>query len=167
MVRVISSACINDNTSTKVIKPPCCLQNMSRHNALLTFPKGSALVIRVIKRKKNELRDQTQANDTYTLFAVKHVAEVFVGFWVFADESEYPFICFVVCTKGYPVKLTVVQHVLENNKGHSIHYSLSFGNESHPSPWGSGCIRRQKHLPNNITHFCLGIEYFHSINGDL
>lgn len=54
------------------------------------------------------------AGDTYTLFTVKHIAEVFVGFRVFADKSEYPFICFVVCTEGYPVQLTVVLHVLEN-----------------------------------------------------
>lgn len=80
-------------------------------------------MVRYWGKKRLKSREQTQANDTYTLFAVKHIAEVFVGFRVFADESEYPFICFVVCTEGYPVELTVVQHVLENNKGHDIHYS--------------------------------------------
>lgn len=41
--------------------------------------------------------------DTYTLFTVKHVAQMLVGFRVFANKSEYPFICFVICTEGYPV----------------------------------------------------------------
>lgn len=41
--------------------------------------------------------------DTYTLFTVKHVAEMLVGFRVFANKSEYPFIRFVICTEGYPV----------------------------------------------------------------
>lgn len=54
-----------------------------------------------------------EAGDTYTLFTVKHVAEVFVGFGVFADKSEYPFIRLVICTEGYPVQLTVVLHILE------------------------------------------------------
>lgn len=40
---------------------------------------------------------------TYAFFTVKHVAEVFVGLRVLADESEYPFIGFVVGTEGYPV----------------------------------------------------------------
>lgn len=44
-----------------------------------------------------------KAESTYTLFTVKHIAEVFVGLGVFADKSEYPFISFVICTEGYSV----------------------------------------------------------------
>lgn len=44
---------------------------------------------------------------------------------------------------------------------------MSFGNKSHPSAVGIWLRLSSKYLPNNITHFCLGIEYLHSINGDL
>lgn len=44
-----------------------------------------------------------EAEGTYTLLTVEHVAEVFVGLGVFADESKNPFISFVIRTEGYPV----------------------------------------------------------------
>lgn len=50
-----------------------------------------------------QLAVRLSQKDTYTLFTVKHVAEMFVGFRVLANKSEYPFICFVICTEGYPV----------------------------------------------------------------
>lgn len=40
---------------------------------------------------------------TYTLFTVKHVAQVFVGLGVLANEGEDPFIGFVIRTEGYSV----------------------------------------------------------------
>lgn len=115
--------------------------------------------------------EQTQANDTYTLFAVKHVAEVFVGFRVFADESENPFIRFVVCTEGDPVELTVVQHVLgkkqQRPRRSLFTHFMSLANRIPALAAGTARRSASKHLPNNITHFCLGIQYLHSINGDL
>lgn len=143
MVRVISSACINDNKSAQVTKThrgatvSPSKRKRGEHSKLWTILNGFT-VMRHLKKDKLKLREQTQANDTYTLFAVKHIAEVFVGFWVFADESEYPFIGFVVGTEGYPVELTVVQHVLENNKGHDVNESSTLwalGSNPTPCRW--------------------------------
>lgn len=52
-------------------------------------------------------------NVAYTFFTVKHVAEMFIWLWVFADECKYPFVRFIVSTEGYPVQLTIVQYILQ------------------------------------------------------
>lgn len=54
--------------------------------------------------------------NTYTFLTVKHVAEVFVGLRVLADEGEYPLVRLVVRTEGYPVQLAVILHVLDRQK---------------------------------------------------
>lgn len=40
---------------------------------------------------------------------------MFVGLGVFADEGEDPLVGFVVGTERYPVELTVMLHILEDN----------------------------------------------------
>lgn len=102
----------------------------------MKYTNDSTLSAGYVAKVCGNQKKKKHANDTYTLLAVKHIAEVFVGFRVFADKSEYPFICFVVCTEGYPVQLTVVQHILRNNKKiqHSLFTAFMIvDNESRPS----------------------------------
>lgn len=51
---------------------------------------------------------------TNTFLAVEHKAQVLVGLRVFADESENPFVGFIVSAERYPVQLAVMLHILQH-----------------------------------------------------
>lgn len=56
---------------------------------------------------------------------------MFVGLRVFADESKYPFIGFVICAEGYSVQLAVMLHVL-GEKNITIYSSYERGHKLSP-----------------------------------
>lgn len=125
MVRVISSAC-SRRAKTRWWYSPKCHCSLITAEAIiswLTPRRRETYKTPSAKRVLYFISVQTnkEAGDTYTLFTVKHVAEVFVGFGVFADKSEYPFIRLVICTEGYPVQLTVVLHILGKKTKKNTH----------------------------------------------